>query len=297
MSITRELADHIAGALGVHLLVESARSVGGGSINSSFRVSDTTGLTYFLKLNTPAFLEMFEAEREGLQALGSPDCLTIPQPLVCGVAGDAAFLMLEWLELSGHDRDALESLGHGLAQLHRVTQDRFGWHRHNTIGSTPQINKPDVDWVRFYRERRLKYQLERAAANGYGGKLQEKGERLLERFPQLFATYSPRPSLLHGDLWGGNWGVTADGQPAIFDPAVYYGDREADIAMTRLFGGFGPEFYRAYQAAWPLDDGFETRQYLYNLYHVLNHLNLFGGGYLAQAERMADKLLAELDHC
>lgn len=297
MSITRELADHIAGTLGVHLLVESARSVGGGSINSGFRVSDTTGLTYFLKLNTPASLEMFDAEREGLQALGGPDCLKVPQPLACGVAGDSAFLMLEWLELSGHDRGALESLGHGLAQLHRVTGDRFGWHRHNTIGSTPQINKPDVDWVHFYRERRLKYQLERAAANGYGGKLQEKGERLLEKFPQLFAAYSPRPSLLHGDLWGGNWGVTVDGQPAIFDPAVYFGDREADMAMTRLFGGFGPEFYRAYQAAWPLDDGFETRQYLYNLYHVLNHLNLFGGGYLAQAERMADKLLAELDHC
>jgi fructosamine-3-kinase len=297
MSITRELADHIAGTLGVHLLVESARSVGGGSINSGFRVSDTTGLTYFLKLNTPASLEMFDAEREGLQALGGADCLKVPQPLACGVAGDSAFLMLEWLELSGHDRGALESLGQGLAQLHRVTGDRFGWHRHNTIGSTPQINKPDVDWVRFYRERRLKYQLEQAAANGYGGKLQEKGERLLEKFPQLFAAYNPRPSLLHGDLWGGNWGVTADGQPAIFDPAVYFGDREADLAMTRLFGGFGPEFYRAYQAAWPLDDGFDVRQDLYNLYHVLNHLNLFGGGYLAQAERMADKLLAELDHC
>ncbi len=297
MPITRELADYIAGTLGVHLLVESAHRVGGGSINSGFRVSDTTGLTYFLKLNTPAFLEMFEAEREGLQALGGADCLKVPQPLACGVAGDSAFLMLEWLKLSGHDRGALESLGQGLAQLHRVTGDRFGWHRDNTIGSTPQINKRDVDWVRFYRERRLRYQLERAAANGYGGKLQEKGERLLEKFPQLFAAYNPRPSLLHGDLWGGNWGVTADGQPAIFDPAVYFGDREADLAMTRLFGGFGPEFYRAYQAAWPLDDGFDVRQDLYNLYHVLNHLNLFGGGYLAQAERMADKLLAELDHC
>lgn len=297
MAITHELADQVANTIGVRLRVESARSVGGGSINSSYRISDTAGLTYFLKLNTAASLEMFEAEQEGLRALGGPDCLKVPQPVACGVAGDAAFLMLEWLELSGHERGALESLGQGLAQLHRVTQDRFGWHRDNTIGGTPQINHLDDNWVRFYRERRLKYQLERAAANGYGGMLQKKGERLLEKFPQLFAAYSPRPSLLHGDLWGGNWGVTVDAQPAIFDPAVYFGDREADMAMTRLFGGFGPEFYRAYQAAWPLDDGFDIRQHLYNLYHVLNHLNMFGGGYLAQAERMADKLLAELDHC
>ena len=297
MSIARELVDYIAGTLGVHLDIGAARRVGGGSINTSYRVRDTTGLTYFLKLNTAASLAMFEAEMDGLRALGGSNCLKVPQPVACGVAGDVAFLMLEWLELSGHEHGTLELLGDGLARLHRVTQDRYGWHRDNTIGSTPQINDLDNDWVCFYRECRLKYQLELAAANGYGGKLQHKGERLLKEFPRLFATYSPRPSLLHGDLWGGNWGVTVDGLPVIYDPAVYFGDRESDIAMTRLFGGFGPEFYRAYQAAGPLDDGFDIRQHLYNLYHVLNHLNLFGEGYLAQAEGMADKLLADLGHC
>ena len=297
MSIGRKIADHIAGTLGLYLDIGSARSVSGGSINTSYCVRDTAGLTYFLKLNTAASLAMFEAEMEGLRVLSGSNSLKVPRPVACGVADDMAFLMLEWLELSGHNHGALELLGDGLARLHRVTQEQYGWHRDNTIGSTPQLNHLDDDWVCFYGKYRLKYQLELAAANGYGGKLQHKGERLLKEFPRLFETYRPCPSLLHGDLWGGNWGITVDGQPVIYDPAVYFGDREVDIAMTKLFGGFGPEFYRAYQAAWPLDDGFYVRQHLYNLYHVLNHLNLFGGSYLAQAEGIADKLIADLGYC
>jgi len=148
--------------------------------------------------------------------------------------------------------------------------------------------------VSFFRDRRLRYQLDLAERCGHLGRLQERGRELLERIGAFFSAYEPVASLLHGDLWGGNWGVDERGTPVIFDPAVYYGDREADLAMTRLFGGFGADFYAAYAAAWPLDPGAPLRVELYNLYHLLNHANLFGGGYPRQAERTVDRLLAEL---
>ncbi len=148
------------------------------------------------------------------------------------------------------------------------------------------------DWPRFFAERRLGFQLELAARRGHGGRLVERGSRVCERVETFFDGYRPPASLLHGDLWGGNWATDASGEPMIFDPAVYYGDREADLAMTRLFGGFGRAFYSAYEHAWPLDPGAAARVSLYNLYHVLNHLNLFGGGYRAQADAMIDRLLA-----
>jgi len=148
--------------------------------------------------------------------------------------------------------------------------------------------------VAFFRERRLRYQLDLAARNGYSGQLQPLADELLERLDGLFTDYQPRPSLLHGDLWGGNWAAAEGGEPVIFDPAVYYGDREADLAMTRLFGGFGPDFYAAYQGAWALDAGAGVRCDLYNLYHVLNHANLFGDGYIPQARAIIRGLLAEL---
>ncbi len=186
-----------------------------------------------------------------------------------------------------------ELLGQQLAAMHRTTTNEFGWRRNNTIGSTPQINIGEQDWVMFYREQRLRFQLDLANEHGYGGDLLRHGELLLEKLPVFFASYQPVPSLLHGDLWGGNHAVLHDDTPVIFDPAVYYGDREADLAMTELFGGFGSGFYAAYREAWPLDPGYRIRRDLYNLYHVLNHLNLFGGGYRGQAEQLIDRLLSE----
>ena len=177
--------------------------------------------------------------------------------------------------------------------MHRVTATRVGWHRDNTIGATPQINTPGADWIAFWRQHRLGFQLRLAGENGHRGRLLTQGERLLEQLPVFFSGYEPRPSLLHGDLWSGNAAFMRDGTPVIFDPAVYYGDREADIAMTELFGGFSAEFYRAYDETDPRDPGYATRKLLYNLYHVLNHLNLFGGGYRAQAERVIGELLAQ----
>jgi fructosamine-3-kinase len=177
--------------------------------------------------------------------------------------------------------------------MHRATKQRFGWDRDNTIGSTPQHNAEHADWVTFWSEQRLGFQLDLAARNGYRGRLQKRGDLLRQQLGALLE-HSPVASLLHGDLWGGNIAYAADGQPVIFDPACYYGDREADLAMTELFGGFGGTFRAAYEEAWPLSPGYPVRKQLYNLYHIVNHLNLFGGGYLSQAESMIDRLLAEL---
>ena len=177
--------------------------------------------------------------------------------------------------------------------MHRTTRPQFGWWRDNTIGSTPQINTEEHDWIAFFREHRLHYQLELTATHG-NTRLLRAGEKLLEALPAFYSDYTPPASLLHGDLWGGNHGQLRDGTPVIFDPAVYYGDREADLAMTELFGGFSFSFYAAYNEAWPLDAGYRVRRELYNLYHVLNHFNLFGGGYAGQAEGMIGRLVSEV---
>ena len=225
---------------------------------------------------------MFEAEAAGLAELKMAGTIRVPEVYDVGIDADGAYIEMERFELQrGGEHDAA-TLGEQLATLHRHTTDQHGWHRDNTIGLTPQHNLQTDEWVAFFREHRLKFQLDLAAGNGYAGELQDMGSRLAERLSDFFGGYDPAPSLLHGDLWAGNWGV-ADGVPVIFDPAVYYGDRETDIAMTQLFGGFGSAFYRAYERAWPLAAGSAERLELYKLYHVLNHLNLFGSGYLDQA--------------
>ena len=191
-------------------------------------------------------------------------------------------LALEWLNPGAPQADTEKIFGQQMANLHRCQQKRYGWFRDNTIGLTPQRNEQSDNWIAFFRERRLAYQLHLASKNGFGSELQSEGQKLLDIMDALFNGYSPVPSLLHGDLWGGNWS-SVNGQPVIYDPAVYYGDRETDLAMTKLFGGFSASFYRAYEESWPLNEGSERRVSLYQLYHVLNHLNLFGGAYLGQA--------------
>jgi len=285
------LAEALAEALGGDVAPEPAHEVHGGCINVCFRWETADG-PVFVKQADAGRLAMLEAERDGLAELAQADALKVPKPLAVGTCGEAAFLALEWIDFA-HGSAAVEAaLGEQLAWLHRHRAARYGLGRDNTIGSTPQPNGWAEDWVGFFRERRLGCQLDLASRNGYAGRLQERGRRLLEVMDVFFSAYRPAPSLLHGDLWGGNWGADRAGRPVIYDPAVYYGDREADIAMTRLFGGFGARFYAAYVATWPLDAAAGTRRDLYNLYHVLNHLNLFGGGYRAQAEGMIDRLLA-----
>ncbi len=292
MDIWQEIEQSLSAALGGGIHLKTPRGVGGGCINQAYRVESSQG-PFFIKLNNADSLDMFTAEAQGLEELNQAASLRIPRPVCWGAAGHQAFLVLEHLELGGSGSAA--ALGEGLAALHRITADQFGWYRDNTIGSTPQRNSHSTDWVQFWLEHRLGFQLQRAAANGAGQRLRERGARLLEALPALLGERQPEASLLHGDLWSGNYAYTRAGEPAIFDPAVYYGDRETDLAMTELFGGFGREFYSAYQHAWPLDAGYPTRKKLYNLYHVLNHFNLFGGGYLSQAQGLIDALLSEVN--
>jgi fructosamine-3-kinase len=270
-----------------------ARAVplGGGDINSAYRLEGKDGTRYFAKLNDADMLAMFAAESAGLMELAATRTVRVPQPVTHGACEPVSFLILEYLDLGG--KTNARQLGEQLAALHRATAPEFGFAIDNTIGSTPQPNGWMADWISFWRERRLGFQLRLASKNGYGGKLHDLGERLLETLPVFFRGYAPQPSLLHGDLWGGNHACLRDGTPVIFDPAPYYGDREADIAMTELFGGFDAEFYSAYRAAWPLDAGYAARKTLYNLYHILNHANLFGGGYARQAEGMMQRVLSE----
>ncbi len=293
MPLLPELARHIAAATGRPFTPTAHDGVGGGCINRALVLEGGTQ-RYFVKLNTAERLAMFEAEAEGLRAIAATRAVRVPNPVCSGIAADQAFLALEFLPLRGASAAAQERLGRELAQLHRATAPRFGWKRDNTIGSTPQPNDEANDWIAFWREQRLGFQLALATDNGYGGALQHEGEKLLEKLPAFFRNYRPVASLLHGDLWGGNAAATETGEPVIFDPAVYYGDRETDLAMTALFGGFSGRFQDAYREAWPLDAGYRTRKNLYNLYHVLNHLNLFGGGYRAQAQQMIERLLAEV---
>jgi len=267
----------------------SPAPVSGGDISAAWRLTSTNG-DLFIKTGRKSSEDMFAAEADGLAELARSDSILVPRLIATGQCESLAFLALEWLQLEAASTPVHHLMGEQLAELHRTSSDRFGWHRDNTIGLTPQINTWHENWVDFYREHRLEYQLRLARDKGFKGDLQDRGSRLLKRLPIYFEHVEPVASLLHGDLWGGNW-ACCEGRPVIFDPAVYYGDRETDIALTRLFGGFSTAFYDAYEAAWPLPDGHEERQHLYQLYHVLNHLNLFGSGYLGRAIGLMDKLL------
>jgi len=292
------LATAIGNTIGATLHPQPAARVHGGSINECYRWEANSG-PVFVKVAPAQSRDMFAAEAAGLEVLKSANAVRVPQVLGLGTTTDSAWLALEWIQ-SGPNASFRKSdsiLGEQLARQHRATHTAFGWSRNNTIGSTPQLNDWDASWTKFFRERRLRYQLDLTVSNGYGGgQLHKRGEVLLDNISQFFSTYHPVPSLLHGDLWGGNRLTDDQGQPVIFDPAVNYGDREADLAMTQLFGGFGADFYDAYAVAWPLDPEAHTRVDLYNLYHVLNHLNLFGEGYRSQAMSLIDSLLAHLGH-
>lgn len=292
MAIWQAISQQISAATGQPFSVGSGRPVGGGCINSSYQITDGAR-RFFLKTNRAACLAMFEAEAEGLREIAASGAVRVPAPVCAGLAEGSAFLVLEFIDFASGAKGGAEALARQLAQMHRKTGAHYGWHRDNTIGSTPQPNRLSSHWPDFWRDQRLGFQLALAARNGYGGALQRQGERLMGKLDAFFVGHAPAPSLLHGDLWGGNYGFDPAGEPVLFDPAVYYGDREVDLAMTELFGGFPAAFHDAYQEAFPLDAGYRARKTLYNLYHILNHLNLFGGGYLGQAEGMIARLLSE----
>lgn len=283
----------IAKTTGTQFLIEKRIAVSGGCINTTIKLQGRL-VDYFVKLNRAELLEMFSCEALGLEEIIASGTVKAPRPICHGVAGDQSYLVLECLSLRSCNPLTDRLFGQQLAEMHRRRYDAFGWIQDNFIGSSRQPNKKNNEWANFWKTERLGFQLDLASKRGYGGHLQSAGERLRESLDKLFAGYSPNASLLHGDLWAGNYAEDASGEPVIFDPACYYGDREADLAMTELFGGFGSGFYDEYYHAYPIDPGYSVRKILYNLYHVLNHLNLFGGGYRAQAESMIDRLLAEI---
>lgn len=286
------IAQQISETIHSPLEIQATKAISGGDINRAFLLQGASQ-RYFVKINRAELVEMFAAEFAGLTELAQTQTVKTPLPITFGQTKEASFLVLEFLELKRATPKSEALFGQQLAQLHLQRQPYFGWKIDNTIGSTHQPNTRSENWVDFWREQRLGFQLKLAARNGYGGQLQTLGAKLCERLDNFFTDYQPQPSLLHGDLWGGNAAVDAENNPVIFDPACYYGDRETDLAMTELFGGFGQNFYSAYNDVWELDAGYQKRKTLYNLYHILNHVNLFGGGYASQAEHIMQKLLAE----
>ena len=251
--------------------------VGGGDINDAARV-DTQDARYFVKWNFHPRPRMFEAEARGLNLLASVKALRVPR--VIAPIDRPAALVLEWIDTGPNKRAAAEVLARGLAQQHRSTARTYGLDHDNYIGSTPQRNAPAQSWIEFFRNQRLGVQRDLAQCRGHLPPDRARGlDRVMDHLDQWIDDSVVVPALLHGDLWGGNTLIDTQGQPVLIDPAVYYGDREAEIAFTELFGGFDARFYAAYQEAWPLDRGYARRRDLYNLYHLLNHLNLFGEGY------------------
>ncbi|AHJ27259.1 fructosamine kinase family protein [Nodularia spumigena CS-584] len=283
-----EIDTHISQVTGEKFQTQHKRSVSGGCINQGYAVADGN-LTYFVKLNQASQVAMFEAEALGLKEMLATNTILVPKPICWGTAGNSSYIVLEWLEMGGSNSKSCQEMGRKLAQMHKATSNKgFGWQINNTIGSTPQINTWTADWAEFYTQHRLSYQFQLARRRG--GSF-PKQEQLLAAIPELLANHQVQPSLVHGDLWGGNAGYTVSGEPVIFDPATYFGDREVDIAMTELFGGFSAGFYQGYHEVFPLNAGYEQRKTLYNLYHILNHFNLFGGGYASQANGMIEKIL------
>ncbi len=287
MSFWQEINQKIGELTGQSFAGTLQGSRGGGCIHQNQVISDGKR-QFFIKINRESALDLFRTEAWGLRALRAVNCIKVPQVLGWGIAGEQAYLILEFFTLN--QRGNWYLMGQQLAQMHRQSQgQQFGWEENNYIGATPQINHWYADWADFFCTCRLEYQLR--LAHQQGGRFAQ-AEKLLLQVRQILNSTTVEPVLVHGDLWSGNVAFTSAGEPVIFDPAVYYGHREVDVAMSELFGGFAPEFYQGYQSEWALASGYPERKTIYNLYHILNHFNLFGGAYWQQAERM----IAQMTH-
>lgn len=285
------LAHDLAAQAGKNPGTVRAIPLAGGNINRAFRLESSAGC-YFVKVNSADLESMFVAERRGLEAIRDCAAIRVPRVYQTGCAAGFAYIVLEYIELAAVP--AADRLAQALAAMHACRQPRYGFDIDNTIGSTPQVNRCSDDWVEFWRERRLEYQLALAQQNGLPTRLLDSGRRLAQELGRFFESYRPQASLLHGDLWSGNYAADSRGDPVVYDPACYYGDHEADLAMMELFGNPGARFFASYRERFPIDAGYPRRRDLYNLYHLLNHANLFGGGYIAQSQRIIDQLLAQL---
>ena len=277
--VKRQIIEQVQQTTGVELL--NIKPVGGGSINLTYCL-ETKNRNYFIKINSKSkFPGMFEAEAAGLLLLGQSHSVNVPHVILCGDADDESFLLMEWIEARRPTAKASEQLGRNIAQMHKNTAECFGLDRDNYIGSLRQSNKQHDTWSDFFFEERLQPMVRMAVEKRLLNHNDVLAfEQLYKNLPGLFNEEAP--SLIHGDLWGGNFLVDHDQRPYLIDPAVSFGHREFDLAMTTLFGGFSDEFYSAYIEVSPLAKGWEGRIDLWNLYPLLVHLNLFGLGYLGQ---------------
>ena len=291
MPVYSSVEEAISQMTGEAFETNKSSSISGGSISQSQCITGKDGRVFFSKENDLTFLPFFEAEALALEQIRKTRTIRTPEVIGFGSTEVASFLVLEFIEEGSSSSSGQQEMGTQLARLHKIEQPFFGWVRDNCIGSTPQPNPESDNWVQFYQQHRLQHQLQLAAGKGRSF---EKAEALLLNLEFFFQDYTPHPSLLHGDLWGGNASQDRLGCPFIFDPASYYGDREADIAFTYMFGGFSSSFYEAYENEFPLHPGFKTRKILYNLYHELNHFNLFGGGYASSAQSSINQLVSLL---
>lgn len=289
MHINFDIQQKIEGFL--NETIASAHSVSGGCIADSKLINTKSGKRFFLKTRSGGE-GMFLKEAHGLQELSKPQCIRVPEVLLA----NKDFLLLEFIEQGPKPENFFSEFGAAFAQMHRFTAEHYGFFEDNFIGSTPQYNvaigSERTSWADFYLNRRLYPQVKLAKQNGLlNPAIEDKLQQLFVKTPEILKGSEESPTLLHGDLWGGNYLYDKQGKAVLIDPAVYYGHREADLAMTKMFGGFSPEFYKSYQQHFPLVPGWEYRENLYLLYHHLNHLNLFGSSYLAGSIRLIDYYL------
>ena len=264
--------------------IKSFSLLSGGCISDAYKIITSDGRIYLLKYHSGVSNDMFEKEANGLKELVKPNAIRVPEVLIV----DKDYILLEFISSGRKKKNFFEDFGRRFAELHKYTADEFGFYEDNYIGSNPQSNIPydkeKQNWVSFYFNKRILFQLKLAEKLGNATpELRKSISKLEEKIEEIIGSNEEKPSLLHGDLWGGNYMVDENGEAVLIDPAIYYGHREADLGMTKLFGGFSNEFYKSYNETYPLDDGYEYRENIYKLYHVLNHLNLFGGGYYSQA--------------
>ena len=293
MSIPESLLKHIEARLNdefeINGTLQSGGRISGGDINTAYSVT-YADKRFFIKLNRINLLQTFMAEELALNVIKASGSIACPKGILVAGIDEYAYLLLEYMELSPQGDDS--RLGNALANMHKNSAPLYGWQEDNYIGSTVQLNTQNRNWNEFWLEMRLRPQLTMAMNNGFQSELKPIENKLVLAHEFLLRSHKPVPSLLHGDLWSGNKAFLMSGEPVIFDPASYYGDRETDIAMTELFGGFGKDFYSAYNAAWQLPKDYEKRKYIYQLYHMLNHLNLFGAGYLHSCLSLTNKIIS-----
>jgi fructosamine-3-kinase len=270
--------------------INSTQSVSGGSINRAAKITLSDGQTCFLKWNSTADPNMFVVEEKGLELLNSADTtLRVPDVFATGeTKNGTGFLLQEFISEGRSTPTSAEKFGQALAALHRHHEDQYGLDHDNYIGRLPQSNSWDKSWISFFVEQRMQPQLQMATEAGkLGSSTVAHFESMYKRLPDIFP--DEPPSLLHGDLWGGNYFFDESGVATIYDPAVYYGHREIELAFTHLFGGFPGDFYSAYEETYPLESGFSQRKDLYNLYPLLVHTNLFGGSYARRVKSIVKR--------